>query len=68
MRWGESLPDQEKDKWGTPDEKRQWARAKGRRGRFKPYVAREVGRATPCSVKRIRVRTEHFIFFLIFIF
>lgn len=62
MRWGKSLSNKAKDKWGTPDEKCQWARAKGIRGRFKPYVAREVDRAKPCSVKRIRVKIEHFIF------
>ena len=48
---GGGPPGRAKSKCGNAGEKCQWAKAKGMRGRFKPYVLREVGRARPCSVQ-----------------
>ena len=44
----QSLPGRAKSKCGDPDEKCDWAKAKGVRERFKPCVLRLMDRARPC--------------------
>ena len=45
---GQTLPGRAKSKCGVPDEKCDWARAKGVRERFKLYVPRLMDRPRPC--------------------
>ena len=45
---GQSLPGRAKSKCGVPDEKCDWARAKGVRERFKLCVPRLMDRPRPC--------------------
>ena len=45
---GQSLPGRAKSKCGDPDEKYDWAKTKGVRERFKPYVPRLMDRTRPC--------------------